>query len=68
LNLRTRELDRAVEAAGALTPEQQLEFARLRDDQQRLLELVIELLPVEGHGPEDDPAGLPDVDPEEDVP
>jgi len=53
LNLRTRELDRAVEAAGALTPEQQLEFARLRDDQQRLLELVLELLPVEGAGPED---------------
>jgi len=65
LNLRTRELDRAVQAAGALTPEQQLEFDQLRDDQRRLFEQVLKLLPIERAGPEDDPAGLPDVDPEE---
>ena len=64
LNLRTRELDRAVEAAGALTPEQQLEFAQLRDDQRRLFEQVLKLLPIERAGPEDDSAGLPDVVPE----
>lgn len=68
VNLRTRELADAVDAAGALTPEQQLEFAQLRDDQRRLFELVLEMLPVEGAGPEDDPAGLPDVKPEEEVP
>ncbi len=65
LNLRTQQLAEAVAAQAESDPSDELEFAEVRNDQRRLFELVVELMPVEQAAPEDSPAELPDVPPRE---
>ena len=64
VNLRTAELQKAVEAAEPLTDGQRRRYAALSEEQGQLGGLITQLLHVEREAPEDDPAGLPDVRPQ----
>lgn len=65
INLRTQRLEEAVGGAEVLSDEQREECVALGKEQDRLADTVLQMLPAEGAAPEDDPAGLPDVPPEQ---
>lgn len=65
VNLRTTQLQEAAKAPDALTDVQRRQHAELSEEQGRLADLVSQLLQVERENPEDAPAGLPDLGPDQ---
>jgi len=68
INLRTRQLQEAAAATETLTEQQQREYALLSEEQGRLADLVLGLVPVTQGNPEDDPDSLPRLQPDEQEP
>ena len=65
VNLRTARLQEAAKATDALTGVQLRQYAALSEEQGRLADLVSQLLQVQQADPEEDPAGLPDLRPDQ---
>ena len=66
LNLRAQRLQEAVDRGGKLTDEQRQQYAGLGEEQGRLAELTLQLLRAQPQNPEDNPAELPELLPDED--
>jgi len=64
INLRTAELQELLDSGVKLTEQQAAEFAFLAGQQGRLARLVLEMLQAAAEDPEDNPAELPEVWPE----
>jgi len=67
INLRTAELQAALDAGEELSDAQQRDYQALSEEQGRLAILILEFMPAAGPNPEDEPDALPDLR-EEDQP